>query len=134
MQTIKIKFTKIEVPEFEKKGLLPVRFHYKVNGEDMSIEKSFGYVNHDPAAFAGDLIAEVRHVCKKQARPDPMDYSLLSGYVNAQVIEDKEGLTEERIANALKQIRDRIRTLKSMANANNYMNKYVDVKGLVIEL
>src|SRR3989339_754643 len=82
MQTIKIKFTKIEVPEFEKKGLLPVRFHYKVNGEDMSIEKSFGYVNHDPAAFAGDLIAEVRHVCKKQARPDPMDYSLLSGYVN----------------------------------------------------
>lgn len=134
MQTIKIKFTKIEVPEFEKKGLLPVRFHYTENGTERVLQKDFGYVKEEPLVFAEDLVAQVKHVCRKSMKPNPLDYGPLSGYVNIVIDEEREGITTEKLANALKKVRDRIRTIKGMAHADNYMNKYVEVKGLVMEL
>ncbi|MFH0752005.1 MAG: hypothetical protein V1914_00210 [archaeon] len=134
MQTIKLKFTKIEVPEFERKGFLPVRFHYEQNGEDKILEKQYGYVKEDPVAFAEDLIAEVRNKCRRNTNSNYTDDGVLSGFINVQLQEDREELTAERIANALKQLRDRIRNIKNMAHSENYMNKYVEVRGIVLEL
>lgn len=130
MQTVKIEFTKIEVQEFEKKGSLPVRFHYKTNGAEKFVEKPYGYVKEEPMAFAEDLVAEVKNKCRKNAKAGYGEEGILAGYVNIQMEEH----TVEQIANALKHIRDRIRNIKAMAASENYMKQYIEVKGLVMEL
>lgn len=133
MQTAKLKFTKIEVPEFEKKGLLAIKFYYLLDGKEHSLEKQYGYLNDDPAMFAKDVIAEVKNQCRKKSSDYDND-NILPGYINLQVVEDRESLTSDRVTNALKQVRDKIRTLKTMVRADNYMSRYVEIKGLIIEL
>ncbi len=134
MQTIKLKFTRIEAPEFEKKGFITLKIHYKSDGEEKSIEKQYGYVKEDPQAFAENIIAEVKSKCRKNAKPDPTEDGILAGYVHVQLQEERDDLTAERIANALKQLKDKMRNLRTTASSENYMNKYVEVRGIVLEL
>lgn len=134
MQTLKIKFTKIEVPDFEKKGFLPVRFHYKANEKDSYVETQYGYIKEDPTAFAEDIIAQVRQAQKRKFQADPKEDGVLAGHVNVLLDEDFMGQTTDKVSNALKHIRDKVSTLKGMATSNNYINKYVEIRGLIIDL
>lgn len=134
MQTVKLKFTRIEVPEFEKKGFIPLKIHYKADGEERVIEKQYGYVKEDPLTFAENIIAEVKSKCRRNAKPDYTGEGILAGFVNVHLQEDRDDLTAERMANALKQLKDKMRNLRTTASSENYMNKYVEVKGIVLEL
>ncbi len=134
MQTANLKFTRIEVPDFERKGLINIKFFYELDGQEGCIEKQYGYINDDPAGFAEDLVAEAKRICRSKAKPDYEDDGALAGYVHVQMQEARPGQTAERIGISLKQIQDKIRGIKSMVTANNYLVKYIDIKGLVIEL
>ncbi len=134
MQTVKLRFTKIVVPDFERKGLIAVRFYYRFNSKEDFIEKGYNYIVEDPAMFAANLMAEVKSVCRKKTEPDYVDDSVLGSYVNVQVDELRSGLTEEKLANMLKQLGDRIRDIKGMSTSNNYIARYLDVKGIVMHI
>ena len=134
MQTVKLRFTKIVVPDFERKGLIAVRFYYRFSGKEDFIEKRYNYIVEDPAMFAGNLMAEVKSICRKKTEPDCIDDSVLGSYVNVQVDELRSGLTEEKLANMMKQLGDRIRDIKGMSSSNNYIARYLDVKGIVMHI
>ena len=134
MQTVKLRFTKIVVPDFERKGPIAVRFYYRFNGKEHFIEQRYNYLVENPAMFAGNLMAEVKSICRKKTEPDCIDDSVLGSYVNVQVDELRSGLTEEKLANMLKQLGDRIRDIKGMSSSNNYIARYLDVKGIVMHI
>lgn len=134
MQTVKLRFTRISVPDFERKGLIAVKFYYKLNNKEEFLEKRYNYLVEDPAMFAGNIIAEVKSICRKKTEPDYLDNSVLGSYVNVQIDELRSGLTEEKLANMLKQLGDRIRDIKGMSTSSNYMTKYLDVKGIEMQI
>lgn len=134
MQTVKLKFTRIVVPDFERKGLIAVRFYYMFNSREDFIEKRYNYIVEDPAMFVGNLMAEVKSLCRKRTEPDCSDDSVLGSYVNVQIDELRSGLIEEKLANMLKQLGDRIRDIKRMSTSSNYMAKYLDIKGMVMNV
>jgi len=134
MQTVKLKFTRIAVPDFERKGLIAVRFYYRFNKKEEFLEKRYNYLVEDPAMFAGNIIAEVKSICRNKTEPDYLDNSVLGSYVNVQIDELRSGLTEEKLANMLKQLGDRIRDIKGMSTSSNYMTKYLDVKGIEMQI
>ncbi len=134
MQTVKIKLTKIQVPDFERKGKLVIRFYYKLNNKEEFIEKTYNYIVDNPDVFAANTLAQIKSACRNKVPQDYSDEGVLGGYVNVQLEEMRSGLTEEKLSNAVKQVSDRVRDIKGMSTSNNYMMKYMDVKGIIVNL
>lgn len=131
MQRVLLKFKSISAKSDILKNSLKLAIYYDENNEQKIIEKSI-LADDSIDDFASRLIKELRTSIKNKYAKN--SDNLLDNFVTIVLDEDDVGEAEERIANGIKKLRDKVRGFKSVKSADNYMNKFFDVSKLEVKL
>jgi len=134
METIKLKFKKIEVDKVDiRNALLIMTFFYEENGKPRQLQKNYS-LKEDVDTFVNKLISEIKEDCCKRNAVLIDDDDFLSYHLNILLDENEEGVTKEKIANAIKRFKDKIRSFRNLRESESYIQHYNELIGLKADL
>ncbi len=134
MENVVIKLKRIEVlkPDM-RNSTLKLGLKYEENGQPKQISKTYD-MKENVENFAHKLISEIRNSCRKDNTMPIDDLDFLNHYTN--IIIDRKGETSaiEKISNAIKRFKDKVRSLKTLDRHESYIQKYNEFIGLKANL
>ena len=131
MQRVLLKFKSISAKSDILKNSLRLTINYDENNIQSAVEKVI-LADDNVDDFVSKLVKELRSSIKSKhtiTSENPLD-----NFVTVVLDEDDVGEAEEKIANGIKKLRDKVRGFKSVKSADNYMNKFFDVSMLEVRL
>src|SRR3989344_677939 len=131
MQRVLLKFKNISAKPDILKNSLRLTINYDENNIQSAVEKVI-LADDNVDDFVSKLVKELRSSIKSKhaaTSENPLD-----NFVTVVLDEDDVGEAEEKIANGIKKLRDKVRGFKSVKSADNYMNKFFDVSMLEVRL
>ncbi len=130
MEKLTLKFRRIEVTRVDTRGnVLEMLFFYDENGAGKSYRKSHPMVE-DVDTFVNRLIHEVKARAYEQNAVMVDDNDFLSYHLNVLIDEKEPGVTKDKIANAIRRFKDKVRSFRSMKSSEGYMTHYHELIGL----
>lgn len=134
METIIIKFNKIEVANADlRKNILELTFFYEENGKQMKLQKKYCMADNIDQ-FVSSTIAEAKAKCMKGNAMPVDDLDFLNHYTNVLVHESTDVPTAEKMANAMRRFKDKVRNMKTLDRQESYIQKYNELIGLKAEI
>jgi len=131
MQRVLLKFKSISAKSDILKNSLRLTINYDENNIQSAVEKVI-LADDNVDDFVSKLVKELRSSIKSKhtiTSENPLD-----NFVTVVLDEDDVGEAEEKIANGIKKLRDKVRGFKSVKSADNYMNRFFDVSRLEVRL
>jgi len=134
MQKVIVKLKKIVVDKTDtKNNKFYMTIHYEENGVLNHIKKVYDF-GETSDAFSEMAIAEIKKktrekFCQGEDEDDPLcNYSLV------MMDEKEEGQQQEKMASAIKRLKEKVKNFKSMKMSTDYINKYQELSTLQAEL
>lgn len=130
MQKVTLKFKRIEVAKVDtRNNALEMVFFYDENGREFKHSKNYLFDN-DVDSFVNTLIHEVKTKAHERNAVIVDDDDFLSFHLNVLMDESEPGSTKEKIANALRRFKDKVRSFHSISKSDGYMEHYQSLIGL----
>lgn len=132
MEKVRVKFKRIVVDSVDlRSNSFKLTFFYEENGKPAKLQKVYS-MDLEVGKFANDVVTEVKGIANSRFADNEDDF--LGSYVHVMMDDESETPTSERLANAMKRFKDKVRSLKTDGHNGNYMQKYNELIGLKAEL
>ncbi|MFA5887538.1 MAG: hypothetical protein WC852_02410 [Candidatus Nanoarchaeia archaeon] len=130
MEKVTLKFKRIEVTKVDtRNNVLEMAFFYDENGKEFKHTKNYS-LEADVDGFVNTLINEVKTKTHERNAVIVDDDDFLSFHLNVLLDENEPGLTKDKIANAVRRFKDKIRGFRSLRSSENYIDHYQSLIGL----
>lgn len=130
MEKLTLKFKRIEVTRVDtRNNVLEMLFYYDENGAEKSYRKNHP-VDEDVDTFVNRMIHEVKAKAHERHAVVVDDDDFLSYHLNVLIDEKEPGITRDKIANAIRRFKDKVRSFRSMKSSEGYMTHYHELIGL----
>ncbi len=134
MQKVMIKLKKLIVDNTDtKNNKFYLTVYYEENGTMKFIKKTYNF-EETSDAFAEKLIREIKELARQRLSRYEDDDDLLSNYSNVLLEEKEEGQQQEKLASAVKRLKEKVKNFKSLRMSTDYINKYQELSTLQAEL
>ncbi|MBU2589460.1 MAG: hypothetical protein KKA65_02950 [Nanoarchaeota archaeon] len=134
MQNIIIKFKRIEVIKADLRNhTLHFGIHYDEDEKPMYFKKIYD-LRENVDSFVHKLISDIKMKCRKENTMPIDDLDFLNHYTNILIHQKGDGQQIEKIANAVKRFKDKVRNLNSFGRHESYIQKYNEFIGLKANL
>ncbi len=135
MQKVIIKLKKLIVDNADtKNNRFYLTVYYEENGTMRYITKTYDF-GETSDAFAEKLIREIKELARQRLSAGyEDDDDPLSNYSNVLLEEKEEGQQQERLASAVKRLKEKVKNFKSLRMSTDYINKYQELSTLQAEL
>ncbi|MFH1066002.1 MAG: hypothetical protein V1734_05850 [Nanoarchaeota archaeon] len=130
MEKVTLKFRRIEVTKVDtRENVLEMAFFYDENGRDFKHAKNYP-LDADVDSFVNTLIHEVKTKSHERHAVIVDDDDFLSYHLNVLLDENEPGLTKDKIANAIRRFKDKVRSFRSLKKSDGYIDQYRSLIGL----
>jgi hypothetical protein len=130
MEKVTLKFKRIEVTKVDtRNNVLEMAFFYDENGKEYKHTKNYS-LEADVDGFVNTLINEVKTKTHERNAVIVDDDDFLSFHLNVLLDENEPGLTKDKIANAVRRFKDKIRSFRSITKSDGYIDHYQSLIGL----
>ncbi len=134
MQKVILKLKKIVVDKTDtKNNKFYMTIFYEEGGVMQQIKKVYDF-EQTTDDFADNLIREIKEVTRKKMCSDDNEDDPLCNYVLVMMDEKEEGQQQEKLASALKRLKEKVKNFKSLKLSADYINKYQELSTLQAEL
>lgn len=131
MKTVTLKFTRAIVEKVDlRKNSFNMAFLYEEDSKPMKLQKTYR-LDEDVNTFADNVISAAKLKSRETHSVKLEEDDALSYYINI-VIEDENA--REKLVNAMKRFKDKVRDLKSLGRHESYIQRYNSLLGLKAEL
>lgn len=130
MEKVVLKFKRIEVNKVDtRNNVLQMSFFFDENGVEMKYSKNCP-MEQDVDNFVNTLINEVKAQAHERHAVIVDDDDFLSYHLNVVMDEAEPGLTKDKLANAIRRFKDKVRGFRSISKSDGYMEHYQSLIGL----
>lgn len=130
MEKVTLKFKRIEVTKVDtRNNVLEMAFFYGENGKEFKHTKNYS-LEADVDGFVNTLMHEVKTKTHERNAVIVDDDDFLSFHLNVLLDENEPGLTKDKIANAVRRFKDKIRSFRSITKSDGYIDHYQSLIGL----
>lgn len=130
MEKVVLKFRRIEVNKVDtRENVLQMSFYFDENGTGMKYSKNYP-LEQDVDNFVNTLIHEVKTKTHERHAVIVDDDDFLSYHLNVLIDEAEPGLAKDKIANAIRRFKDKVRSFRSIRKSDGYMDHYQSLIGL----
>jgi hypothetical protein len=134
MQKVMIKLKKVIVDRTDTKNdKFYLTVYYEENGILGQIKKVYNFCETSDM-FARMAIQEIKENVRQRFSRDDDDDDPLGNYAMVMMEEKEEGQQQEKLASAIKMLKEKVKTFKSMKMSTDYINKYQELSTLRAEL
>ncbi|MEM4245315.1 MAG: hypothetical protein QXR60_03885 [Candidatus Nanoarchaeia archaeon] len=134
MQKVVIKLKKIVVDKTDtKNNKFYLTIFYDESGVMQQIKKVYDF-EQTTDDFADKLIKEIKEEARKRVCVEEDDDDPLCNYALVMMDEKEEGQQQEKLASALKRLKEKVKNFKSLKLSSDYINKYQELSTLQAEL
>ncbi|MFH1211282.1 MAG: hypothetical protein V1645_05215 [archaeon] len=134
MEKVMIKLKKLIVDQTDTKNN---RFHmtiyYEESGRTGQIKKVYNF-EESSDFFAEKAINEIKQQTRQRICGDDDDDDPLCNYALVMMEEKEEGQQQEKLASAVKRLKEKVKNFKSLKMSTDYINKYQELSTLQAEL
>lgn len=130
MEKVILKFKRIEVNKIDTRNdQMLMSFFFDENGTEMKHSKSYP-MDQEVDNFVNTLINEVKTKAHERHAVIVDDDDFLSYHLNVLIDEAEPGLSKDKIANAIRRFKDKVRSFRSIRKSDGYMDHYQSLIGL----
>lgn len=134
MENIVLRFRKVEVIKVDLRNkALHLGFYYDEDEKPLYYKKIYE-LNEDVNSFVHKLISDLKRRCRNTNTMPVDDLDFLNHYTNILIHNAGDGQAVEKIANAIKRFKDKVRNLNTFGRHENYIQKYNEFIGLKANL
>ncbi|MDD4877752.1 MAG: hypothetical protein PHO02_01800 [Candidatus Nanoarchaeia archaeon] len=130
MEKVVLKFRRIEVARIDtRENVMHMLFYFDENGNPMKHSKNYS-LEQDVDDFVNTLIHEVKTKAHERHAVVVDDDDFLSYHLNVLIDEAEPGLSKDKIANAIRRFKDKVRSFRAIRKSDGYMEQYQSLIGL----
>lgn len=130
MEKVVLKFKRIEVNKIDtRENVMHMSFYFDENGAEMKYSRNYPF-EMDVDNFVSTLINEVKTKAHERHAVIVDDDDFLSYHLNVLIDEAEPGLSKDKIANAIRRFKDKVRSFRSISKSDGYMEHYQSLIGL----
>jgi len=134
MENIILKFKRIEVVKVDLRNkALHLGVYYNEDEKQMYFKKIYD-LRENVDTFVHKLISDIKRQCRKENTMPIDDLDFLNHYTNILIHQRGDGQTIEKIANAIKRFKDKVRNLNTFDRHESYIQRYNEFIGLKANL
>lgn len=134
MQKVMVKLKKVVVDRTDtKNNKFYMTIYYEEGGVLNQIKKVYSF-EETSDAFAEITIAEIREKTRQKLCNSEDDDDPLCNYALVMMDEKEEGQQQEKLASAVKRLKEKVKNFKSLRMSTDYINKYQELSTLQAEL
>lgn len=134
MKKVIVKFKKIVVDRTDtKNNRFDMTVFYEEDGVLNQLRKLYDF-DESTDLFAEKLIKETKEKVRAKLCDGMDDDDPLCNYVLVMLDEKEEGQQQEKLASALKRLKEKVKNFKSLKMSTDYINKYQELSTLQAEL
>lgn len=134
MQKVMIKLKKVIVDKTDtKNNKFYTTIYYEENGALGHIKRIYDF-DETSDMFAENTIAEIKNMTRQKLCTNDDDDDPLCNYALVMMEEKEEGQQQEKLASAIKRLKEKVKNFKSLRMSTDYINKYQELSTLQAEL
>jgi hypothetical protein len=134
MEKVMIKLKKLIVDQTDTKtNKFYITIYYKQGGSINQIKKVYDF-GETTDSFAEKVINEIKEATRQRLCLDEDDDDPLCNYALVMMEEKEEGQQQEKLASAVKMLKEKVKNFKSLRMSTDYINKYQELSTLQVEL
>ncbi|HII16200.1 MAG TPA: hypothetical protein HA362_07900 [Nanoarchaeota archaeon] len=134
MGKVILKFKRIEVGKVDtRNNVMELFFCFDENGREMKHRKSYP-LDMDVDNFVNSLINEIKVKSHERNAVVVDDDDFLSYHMNILIDEPEPGVAKDKIANALRRFKDKVRSFRNIRQSDNYITHYNELVGLKADI
>lgn len=134
MQKVMLKLKKVVVDRTDtKNNKFYMTIHYEENGVLDQVKKIYDF-EETSDDFAENVIREIKDRTRQKLCRYDDDDDPLCNYAMVVMEEKEEGQQQEKLASAIKRLKEKVKNFKSLRMSTDYINKYQELSTLQVEL
>lgn len=134
MQKVMLKLKKVVVDRTDtKNNKFYMTIYYEENGSLNNVKKTYDF-GQTTDEFAESLIREIKEATRQRVCGSGDDDDPLCNYALVMMEEKEEGQQQEKLASAIKRLKEKVKNFKSLRMSTDYINKYQELSTLQAEL
>jgi len=132
METVNIRFNSMEVEKADlRRGILDIAFHYDEKGKASVYRKAYSMDNDMEKFIQGSIKEILQKAREKHGIGVDDDDNFLNYYINIIIENESSG---EKMVNAIKRFREKVKSLKSVGRHESYIQRYNSLLGLKADI